>query len=125
MHEVRAARVIVALRGLGLRRCCTGPATARAITWRQTLVENKFVGRLSADGAGGAWFVAFLCRTRCRGRSSEFGAIHGPRPSLDPGPNWPLQLTRALDRVPQRCGAGPFAPEFGSKHKEFIETGTE
>ena len=126
MHEVRAARVIVACAAIGtpllLYRSGYGP---RDLLGDRLLVENNNVGRhLSGDGITGAGAVAYFedpVLEEGRGNWRGLWASVKPRP-------W-AELTIALNGAaaspaPNDMAMGPFSPEFGWQHKEFMRNGT-
>ena len=123
-HEVRAARVIVACAALGtpslLYRSGYGP---RDYLGDQLLVENKFVGRLSGDAAGGAGSVAYFAEPVA---ADGLGIWGNPWTSPKSRPWSELNITITTGgsiAFPNGVALGPFAPEFGWKHKEFMRSG--
>src|SRR5258708_6099006 len=124
MHEVRAARVIVACASIGtplvLYRSGYGP---REFLGDKLLVENKNVGyHLSGDGmgAGGGAVCYFEEPVFPDGRGSwpGFWATPKPRP-------WPTDCAITFGGgaqlpAPNDACFGPFAPEFGWPHKEYM-----
>jgi len=122
-HELRAARVIVACATnwtpLLLYKSGYGP---RELLGDTLLVENKNVGQhMTGDFSMRA--TAFLPEPMSpTGRDGE---MFGPEPwvAVQPRP-WPemsIQIRAdSPERDPKGVALGPFAPQFGWEHKEYI-----
>jgi len=127
MHEVRAARVIVACGSrwtpLLLYRSGYGP---RDFLGDKLLVENINVGRhLSGDSD----FVssAYLAEPiSAEGRQADIPRECGPWASTKPRPWGELDIrihSGDPDRFPDNVALGTYAPEFGWDHKEYMRNG--
>ena len=125
MHEVRAARVIVACSALGtpmlLYRSGYGP---RDYLGDKLLVENDNVDRnMGGDGGGGAGFTLYFNEPVGPG---ELRGRGGPWASLKPRPWKECAITFSTgggESYPQQQALGAYAPELGWKHKEFMRNG--
>jgi choline dehydrogenase-like flavoprotein len=123
MHELRAARVIVACATnwtpLLLYKSGYGP---RELLGDKLLIENKNVGQhMTGDFSMRA--TAFLPESMSpTGRDGE---MFGPEPwvAVQPRP-WPEMSVQiradSPDRDPKGVALGPFAPPFGWDHKEYM-----
>ncbi len=121
MHEVRAARVIVACGAVGtavlLYHSGYGP---QELLGDKVLVANKNVGlHLDGDASAGpqAYFQEPICSD---GFTGHCYTPMKPRPYNELNVQlWPRNKTD----YPHMVALGPFAPEFGWKHKEFMRDG--
>ena len=127
MHEVRAARVIVAL-GAGftpilLYKSGYGP---RELLGDKLLVENKNVG-LHLNGDYDLVASAFLEEpVTPEGREGDVFSEHGPWCATTPRPWGELTVhvrSGSMFRIPEEIAVGPFAPGFGWDHKEYMRNG--
>jgi choline dehydrogenase-like flavoprotein len=127
VHEVRAARVIVACGITGtpllLYKSGYGP---REFVGDRLLVENQNVGyHLSGDCD--LVSSAYLAEpVTPEGREGDVMAEHGAWTSMKPRPWGELSVhirSAAALRFPNDVASGFFAPEFGWKHKEYMRKG--
>jgi hypothetical protein len=127
MHEVRAARVVVAL-GTGftpllLYRSGYGP---KELLGGKLLVENKNVG-MHLSGDNDLVSSAYLEEPiTVEGREGEVFSEHGPWCATTPRPWGELTIqvrSASADRIPDEVAVGPLAPGFGWDHKEYMRNG--
>ena len=123
LHEVRAARVIVAAGTVGtpvlLYRSGYGP---QEFLGDKLLVENKNVG-LHLDGDASAGPQAYFPEPVS---ADGQGFTGHPYTTMKPRPYGELNVQlwpRNKMDYPHMVALGPFAPGFGWKHKEFMRTG--
>jgi choline dehydrogenase-like flavoprotein len=127
MHEVRAARVIVACAAnwtpLLLYKSGYGP---RDILGDSLIVENKNVG-MHLTGDSDFVSSAYLQEpVTPEGREGDVFSEHGPWCATTPRPWGELTVhirSGSMFRIPQEVALGPFAPGFGWDHKEYMRKG--
>jgi len=127
VHEVRAARVVSACSAnwtpLLMYKSGYGP---KEFLGDKLLVENKNIG-MHMTGDFSMRATAFLEeQISPAGREGE---IHDPEPwtSVNPKPWRDLSIQIRGDgagRQPESIALGPFAPEFGWRHKEYMRNGS-
>ncbi len=124
MHEVRAARVVVACAANWtpslLYKSGYGP---RELLGDKTLVENKNVG-LHLNGDVDLVTSALLEEPITpEGRQGDVFSEHGPWTATTPRPWGELTIhirSASAWRNPEEASLGPLAPAFGWEHKEFM-----
>jgi choline dehydrogenase-like flavoprotein len=127
MHEVRAARVIVACAANWtprlLYRSGYGP---REFLGDKLLVENKNVGH-NMSGDVDLVTSAYLQEPITpEGREGDVFSEHGPWCATTPRPWGELTVqirSASMFRIPDEIALGPFAPGFGWDHKEYMRNG--
>lgn len=124
MHEVRAARVVVACAANWtpslMYKSGYGP---RELLGDKTLVENKNVG-LHLNGDVDFVSSALLEEpVTPEGRQGDIFSEHGPWAATTPRPWGELTIhvrSASAWRNPEEASLGPLAPAFGWEHKEFM-----
>ena len=127
MHEVRAARVVVALgtafTPLLLYKSGYGP---KELLGNNLLVENKNVG-MHLSGDNDLVSSAYLEEPiTAEGREGEVFSEHGPWCATTPRPWGELTMhirSASADRIPEEVAVGPLTPGFGWDHKEYMRNG--
>jgi choline dehydrogenase-like flavoprotein len=127
MHEVRAARVVVACAANWtpslLYKSGYGP---KELLGDKLLVENKNVGmHLTGDSdfVGAALLEEPVTP---EGREGDVFSEHGPWCATTPRPWGELTVhirSGSQFRIPEEIAVGPFAPGFGWDHKEYMRNG--
>ena len=125
MHQVRAARVIVACGTTGtallLYKSGYGP---RELLGNDLIVENKNVGQhLDGDSSNGisAYFPEDITPATQGGTGYTWTTMK-PRPWGELNVQiWAKELAR--NHYPHTAALSSFAPEFGWKHKEYMRSG--
>jgi choline dehydrogenase-like flavoprotein len=131
MHEVRAARVIVALAAnftpLLLYKSGYGP---RELLGDKLLVENKNVGQHltgDCDLVSSAYLAEPITPEGRDGEICNEGNPLPPWAATTPRPWGELTIhVRAggVGRMPDGVALGPLAPAFGWEHKEYMRNGS-
>jgi GMC oxidoreductase len=127
MHEVRAARVVVACAANWtpslLYKSGYGP---KELLGDKLLVENKNVG-MHLTGDSDFVGAAFLEEpVTPEGREGDVFSEHGLGGVTTPRPWGELTVhirSGSQFRIPEETAVGPFAPGFGWDHKEYMRNG--
>ena len=128
MHEIRAARIIVACGNIGtpvlLFKSGYGPSE---LLGTNLIVENKNVGANLDGDVNSAHITAYFPEPIRETRGGSGAPVFTPQPHP-----WgeltfqvrPSGMNREIgNRYPHSAALSPFAPELGRKHKEWMREG--